>query len=174
MQLSVAKALIINGIQGRTFPQQWMELGSGTGLFTQALSEILPPTSTITAVDKDRSALTKIQLSNAVELLTIASDFNSLPDVSQQDGILMANSLHYVKEQVNFLSRLRTRYLKPSGVIILVEYDLLTSNAWVPYPIPTSKLSEIATDAGFAGIQLLSTVPSRLNASEIYSAVLKQ
>jgi trans-aconitate methyltransferase len=174
MHLSVAKALIEKGVNQHSIPQVWADLGAGDGLFTQALSEVIPPKSKILAVDKDKSAIAKIRINPGVTLEQVHSEFETLDKLPALDGVLMANSLHYVREQINFLKNLRDRQLKPNGVLVLIEYNLTQPNRWVPYPIDLARLADLAHDAGFLTPTVLHRVPSRLNASEIYSALLKQ
>ena len=57
------------------------------------------------------------------------------------DGILMANALHYVRDKAAFIEKLK-KYLKTSGELIIVEYDTVRQNRWIPYPITFEKLTE--------------------------------
>lgn len=173
MHLDVAKALIEQAITKTSFPQRWIDLGAGEGLFTTALSTIIPANSTITAIDKNASALEQIAVAGNIVVEKIVADFSNLPNLPLQDGIILANALHYVARQADFLSRLKTSYLKPCGVIVLIEYDLTVGNKWVPYPIPASRLLALSQSAGFSECRIVHEVPSRLNGSQIYSAQLK-
>src|SRR6186713_2176851 len=80
--------------------QVWADLGAGAGLFTQALARYLQPGSTIMAVDKNMGNLRKIKQTGQVIIQTKTADFTS-PEFNPRglSGILMANALHYVKEQ---------------------------------------------------------------------------
>ena len=71
----------------------------------------------------------------------------------------MANSLHYVKEQVAFLTKIRD-LLKPNGKLIVVEYNTDEGNQWVPYPVSYPKFKEITEQAGYIDTDLLEKVPS--------------
>src|SRR5215471_3346594 len=88
-----------------TLPQLWVDLGCGTGLFTLALTANLPARSKIIAIDKDEKALKKIPpTANNVIIQTKVADFASgTLDVKDIDGILMANSLHYVNDKETLL-----------------------------------------------------------------------
>lgn len=174
MELSVAKNLLRHGVDNTTNPQTWADLGAGDGLFTKALADLLPSGSKLIAVDKNENALKRISLPNStIGLQLLVADFNSFPnDMPPLTGIVMANSLHYIKDQVEFLSRLKS-ILDESGVLILVEYDLEKSNVWVPFPISKQHLATLADQAGFKLEVFPETVRSRLNSSEIYSALLK-
>lgn len=174
MELSVAKSLIQKGINPSQSDQVWADFGAGDGLFTQALADLLPTKSKIIAIDKDERALKMISIARDLEFNTVVADLNHLPDTLPIfDGVVMANSIHYVKDQIGFLSRLRDKFLKRQGVVILVEYDLERANPWVPYPIGKRKLVSLALEAGFALEINSNTVKSKLNRSEIYSALLK-
>src|SRR3984957_10286325 len=108
MKISQATALIRTPLIEWVRPQDWCDLGCGTGSFTIALAELLAPGSTIYAVDLDQKALEEIpDRYDGVEIRKILGDLRStslrLPSV---DGILMANSLHFIQEQHLFLKRL--------------------------------------------------------------------
>ena len=55
-------ALIRDGVQAKG--GRWADLGAGDGAFTLALAELLGPTAHITAIDKDATALRRIQHAN--------------------------------------------------------------------------------------------------------------
>jgi trans-aconitate methyltransferase len=76
----------------------WVDLGCGEGTFTLALAERLAAESTIHAIDRDQRALTKIPTHHRrVRILTHRGDFTAQPwPFADLDGVLMANSLHYV------------------------------------------------------------------------------
>ena len=66
--------------------------------------------------------------------------------------------------------RLIRGYLRPTGRLILVEYDVDHGNRWVPYPLSFRSWAALAAEAGFDNTQFLASVPSRVLGS-IYSAV---
>jgi ubiquinone/menaquinone biosynthesis C-methylase UbiE len=171
MELSTAIRLIRKGIVKNTDAQTWAELGAGKGLFTQALSSILPEHSSIDVVDQDAVALQSIRESLRVSLNRVAANFEVAAFKPRHyDGILMANALHFVKDRESFVKKIET-YLKPEGRLVIVEYDLSRANTWVPWPVNFSGLTTIAANAGFSIVKL-ETEPSRYNQLDIYSAVL--
>ena len=152
----------------------WADLGSGTGAFTLALTDLLGQTGQIYTIDKDRNALREQEralrarfLANAVQYIT--ADFTHRLDLPPLDGVVMANSLHYVRDKPALLLLVRG-YLQPGGRLILVEYNTDRGNMWVPYPLSYSTWESLAQQNGFASTQLLTTRPSRY-LGEIYSAV---
>jgi ubiquinone/menaquinone biosynthesis C-methylase UbiE len=152
----------------------WADLGAGTGAFTLALADLIGPHGVIHAIDRDRSALAELRSAfvSAVpqaELRVRAADFTRRLELSDLDGVVMANSLHFVEDKLPVLALLRG-YLKHGGRLLLVEYDSDRGNTWVPHPMTFETWSAIATDAGFLDTRRLATVPSRF-LRRIYSAL---
>src|SRR4051812_8048173 len=124
---------------------KWADLGAGGGTFTRALVEILAPDSTVYAVDSNARALASIR-ADATRVITVKADFTSafeLPMLGDDllDGILFANSLHFVRDAQATLTRL-VRRLRVGGRVVIVEYDRRAASQWVPYPIPSAKWPE--------------------------------
>jgi ubiquinone/menaquinone biosynthesis C-methylase UbiE len=152
----------------------WADLGAGAGAFTLALAELLGLTSTIYAVDRDAMALEA--LGDAVRgrfphviLHQIVADFTRPLALPPLDGIVMANSLHFVRDKRAVLALVRG-LLRDGGRVVLVEYDTDHGNAWVPHPLSYPSWERMAADAGFAATQRLASVPSRFLGS-IYAAL---
>src|SRR5260370_14756439 len=78
---------------------RWADLGAGEGAFTLALADLLGPGSHITAVDKDGGALRSI--GHGIE--TRVADFTKGLDLHALDGVVMANSLHFVRNKAPVL-----------------------------------------------------------------------
>jgi SAM-dependent methyltransferase len=72
------------------------------------------------------------------------------------DGVLMANSLHFYREKESVLRQVRA-FLKPSGRLILVEYNVDVGNLWVPHPLSFETWRALAPRAGFSEPRLLAT-----------------
>lgn len=172
MELAVALGLIEKGVDKTSAPQVWADLGAGKGLFTRALADQLHEGSTVYAVDKAAAALAEIELPSRITLKKIQKDFVR-DEIAPEplDGIIMANALHFVENKIAFMKRIRKK-LRPTGRLIVVEYDLHTANAWVPYPIHFLALEKLAKDEGFTTVVKLGEVPSLYNRANIYSAVL--
>jgi ubiquinone/menaquinone biosynthesis C-methylase UbiE len=164
--------LIRDGVTGAG--PAWADLGSGKGAFTLALADILGPSGTIITVDRDRGAL-EVQLRrlraqfSAVAVTPIVADFTNPIEVSELDGIVMANSLHFVRDKGPVLELVRG-YLRPGGRLILVEYGADRGNPYVPYPVSFAAWAKVAAAAGFRETRQLASVPSRFLGS-IYSAL---
>lgn len=144
---------------------QWADLGAGEGAFTLALADLLGRSAHIVAVDKEARALRAI--GNGIE--TRVGNFTKPLDLHDLDGIVMANSLHYVRDKQPVLERVRAM-LRPGGRLIIVEYGADRGNPWVPYPFTYQQWEKMAARAGFQNTRLLKTVPSRWLGS-MYSAV---
>ncbi len=144
---------------------RWADLGAGEGAFTLALADLLGPEAQITAIDKDARALQTIEGRFEVRV----ADFTRPLGLSDLDGVLMANSLHYVRDKQPVLEAVR-KILRPGGRLIIVEYGADRGNPWVPYPFTYAKWETMAARAGFKGTRLLKTVPSRWLGS-MYSAL---
>ena len=152
----------------------WADLGAGAGAFTLALAELIGPAGQIYAVDKNRGALKRLEKAvrahqPALTLQTIAADFGQPLPLPALDGLIMANSLHFVRHKEPVLRLLR-RYLRPGGRLILVEYGTDRGNYWVPYPFSYPSWEALAARAGFVETSLLAKRPSRF-LGQIYSAL---
>ncbi len=144
---------------------RWADLGAGEGAFTLALSDLLGPEAHIVAVDKDAGAMRA--LDGRIE--TRVADFTRPLDLHDLDGVVMANSLHFVRDKQPVLQAVRTM-LRRGGRLILVEYGTDRGNHWVPYPFTYARWETMAAQAGFRNTRLLKTIPSRWLGS-MYSAV---
>ncbi|MFT3827121.1 MAG: class I SAM-dependent methyltransferase [Chitinophagaceae bacterium] len=171
MELKDAIGLIEKGIP-KIGEQLWLDLGAGSGLFTHALASILPEGSTVYAIDKENS-LQQFSHSPQLQVKTVRQDFVSDPVViTNCDGILMANSLHYAKDQAVLLSKLKA-LLKPGARIIVVEYDTLQQNSWVPYPVSFAALAKMVNHITKVPVVKLATLPSVYHSGGIYAALIR-
>ena len=147
---------------------RWADLGAGEGAFTLALAELLGPGAHIIAVDKDARALSAI--GHGIE--TRVADFTRPLDLHDLDGVVMANSLHFVRNKGPVLAAIRDM-LRPGGRLIVVEYSGDRGNPWVPHPFTYATWVGLADAAGLQGTELLHSVPSRYFGS-MYSALTRR
>jgi ubiquinone/menaquinone biosynthesis C-methylase UbiE len=152
----------------------WADLGAGTGAFTLALADLIGPHGIIHAVDRDRGALAELRAAAVssvpmAEIRTVVADFKRPLALQGLDGVVMANSLHFVEDKLPLLALVRG-YLGRGGRFLLVEYDSDRGKPWVPHPLSFAMWRELAADAGFVETRQLATVPSRF-LTRIYSAL---
>ena len=99
----------------------------------------------------------------------LVADFRRPLQLPPLDGVLMANSLHFIRDKVPLLETVRG-LLKPGGHLVVVEYGTDRGNPWVPHPLSFPTWEQVATVAGFIDTRLLARVPSRFM-GEIYGAL---
>ena len=152
----------------------WADVGCGDGIFTSALSTLIQPGGEIYAVDRDPSALEALTRNLAesypdAALHPMRADFTRGLTLPALDGMVMANSLHFVTDKVAVLSRL-IRLLKPGGRLIVVEYNTSRGNPAVPYPLDDQSFLKLATQIGLREARILSRIPSSF-LGEMYSGM---
>jgi len=161
-------------IRDGVVPGEWADLGSGSGAFTLALADLLGPGARIHSVDRDGGVLRRQReaferrFPDAVVDYRRA-DFTKSLDLPPLDGVVMANSLHFVRDKAPVLERIHG-LLKPGGRLLLVEYDGDRGNPWVPHPLSYATWERLAATCGFDRTRLLARVPSRYFGA-IYSAL---
>lgn len=152
----------------------WADLGAGDGAFTAALADLLGPGARITAVDKDAGSLRRLRDEMgrrfpATRLETLVADFTRQLGLAGLDGIVMANSLHFVRNKAPVLESVRGM-LHPGGALVVVEYGADRGNPWVPHPFSFTTWERLAAEGGFERTRRLETIPSRF-LNNLYSAV---
>lgn len=152
-------------------PEIWADLGCGEGFFTKILASLLPAHSTIFAVDQQLPAR-KIVVDREVDIQMIKADFEQdnliMPAL---DGLLMANSLHYIADKRAWLQRIR-QHFKGQGKFIIVEYDIIESNPWVPYPINYKQLEQLFLDMGYSTLRQSGVYRSIYGRGNMYAAII--
>jgi SAM-dependent methyltransferase len=139
-----------------------------------ALAELLGPGADITAVDRDAGALRRLAAEMGrrfptTRVETLAADFRRTLPLAGLDGVVMANSLHFLRDKQPVLASVKAM-LRPGGRLIVVEYGSDRGNPWVPHPFTYARWEQMAVEAGFEQTRQLGTVPSRYLGS-MYSAV---
>jgi len=160
-----ALALIVGAVA--RCPGTWADVGAGDGTFTRALAQLLGPDSRIYAIDRDAravAALARWAAKEAPNVIPVRADFArpfDLPGIEEPrlDGILLANSLHFVPDAAVVLGRL-TAWVRPGGRVVVVEYDRRAASRWVPHPIPPARLAGLAASAGLTAPAITATRPS--------------
>ncbi len=169
MDKSAAIRLISPGVN--RYDLRWADLGCGAGTFTIALASLLSRESTIFAVDNDEKGLRTLSNSHSEIIKTIHADFTDISlTLPQLNGILMANSLHFVADKDSLMQSL-SALLLPEGRILIVEYDTEASNPWVPYPISFDSLRRLVSRLGMSAMKT-GTHPSIYGTREMYAAVI--
>jgi ubiquinone/menaquinone biosynthesis C-methylase UbiE len=166
--LKSAIQLIEAGIS-RVHQSAWADLGCGDGLFTRALASLLEQQSEIYAVDVNKVALAKIQGVEGIHIKKVVANFerDELPFL-QLDGILMANSLHFVEDKESFIKRAES-WLSRDGSFVIVEYDMDTPNRWVPYPVSYESCAKLFLSLGWK-LEKVGSEKSRYDKSGMYAA----
>ena len=158
-------ALIRDGVTGPG--RIWADIGAGEGAFTLALADLLGPGGRIVAVDRDQRALVANSQAMAarypgVDLVVRRADFEAPLELPRLDGLVAANSLHYVARdrQVEVVRRLAA-HLRPGAPFVVVEYDVDHGNPWVPHPFSAGTWERMAAEAGLVETTRIGRVPSR-------------
>jgi ubiquinone/menaquinone biosynthesis C-methylase UbiE len=168
-------SLLRDGILNST-DQVWADLGSGGGAFTLALADLLGPTGQIYSVDKNASSLKQQEQAMrttfpGAKVHYQVADFMQRLDLPPLDGIVMANSLHFIPDrQKEAVLKTIRHYLRPNGRFLLVEHNVDSGNPWVPHPLSYKTWEALSTRVGFSNTRLLATRPSSF-LREIFSAV---
>jgi len=145
----------------------WADIGAGTGAFTLALADLVGPGGTVIAVDRDAGALRDNDRAIAhrypgVTFRTVVADLRESLPLPPLDGLVAANSLHFVERdrQVEAIARLAA-YLEPGAPFVVVEYDADRGNPWVPNPFSARSWERLALAAGLERPTEIGRVPSR-------------
>ena len=123
--------------------------------FALAVASLLAPGSVIHAIDKDERSLSQIpdryqDVTIRKEVVDLGKSDLSLPALN---GMPIANFLHFIKHQGDFIARLRTL----SERLLVAEYDGRPPSPWVPYPLGLSALRALLLERGFSEIATLGT-----------------
>lgn len=174
MEHATAVSLIRAGVgaPGET----WADLGAGSGVFAAALSALLGPRGTVYASDRDPQAVARLRALKTfgATLVVEQADFtrpHNLSHLTDLDGLLLANSLHFVARQERVLRQL-VPTLRPGGRLLVVEYDTAQRTPWGPFPVPPERLQKLARASGLSAFEEIGRRPSRFGGRELYAAVM--
>jgi ubiquinone/menaquinone biosynthesis C-methylase UbiE len=173
MLLRDATRFIGNAPIDVSHPQVWADLGCGDGLFTRTLATLLGNSSLIYAIDKTRQKMPDSP-NPSVEIRFEQADFEQdTLDLPPLDGILMANSLHYIKDKAALMSRI-IKKMTEDAQFLIIEYDTMLANPYVPYPIDWATLRALFEEVGFVHITRLGEKPSIFGRVNLYAASAKR
>lgn len=161
-RIEKARTLLRPGVPGPG--GVWADIGCGDGIFTAALHSLIQPGGEIYAVDKSRRALEALTRDfragfPGTALHPTLADFTHPLALPPLDGLVMANSLHFVKKKTPVLARL-TGLLKPGGRLIVVEYNTSRGNFAVPHPLDEAGFLILARKAGLCEARIQAKIPS--------------
>ena len=170
MEHDTAVSLIRAGVG--TPGETWADLGAGSGVFTAALSALLGPSGTVYASDRDPQAVRRLRALKTfgATLHVQQADFTQPLGLTDLDGLLLANTLHFVARQEQVLRHL-ARTLRPHGRLLVVEYDTGQRTPWGPFPLPPERLQRLAQASGLGTFNEVGRQPSRFSGRELYAAV---
>lgn len=161
-RINKARLLLRPGVEGGG--GIWADLGCGDGVFTYLLGTLLQPGSEIYAVDKNRRKLQVLprnlaESSLPVSIRPMLADFTRSLSLPPLDGLLLANSLHFVRRKKPVLSQL-VRLLKSGGRLIVVEYNINRGNLAVPHPLDETQFLTLAGAVGLRQARIVAKAPS--------------
>jgi ubiquinone/menaquinone biosynthesis C-methylase UbiE len=161
-RIEKARTLLRPGISGPG--GLWADVGCGDGIFTAALHTLIRPEGEIYAVDKSQRALEALARYFAgsypeASIHRLQADFTRPLALPPLDGLLMANSLHFVRQKGPLLRRL-IGLLKPGGRLIVVEYNTASANFAVPHPLDEAGFLNLAPRVGLRQARILARIPS--------------
>ena len=121
-------------------------------------------------MDRDADVLRRLPVEeHGVAIRPWPGDVTQMPwPFGTVDGLLLANVLHYIRNQPAFLRGCHEQ-LADDGQLLVVEYDTGHANPWVPYPVPRAVLTDLCIAAGFARVIALATRPSIYHRAPLYS-----
>ena len=155
----------------------WADLGAGHGVFTRALAERLGEGARLFAVDRDVAALAALASwagRSGAGVTVVRADLErhfELPGVAPGglDGLLVANTLHFVRDAPAVMSRLAA-WLRPGGLAVVIEYDHRPPSRWVPHPVASDELPALFAAAGLEPPRIVERAASAYG-GDMYVAV---
>lgn len=168
MEVSQGKGLIA---QSKVLKNEiWADLGCGSGFFTHVLNLVFNDLKMIFAVDSKENPIATNYISEKIHFIQSDFEKESL-NIPSLDGILMANSLHFVKNKGSFLENIKKQFRDGKGKWIVIEYEQTKPNHWIPFPISYSDLKILFAEAGYKNFKYLGDYNS-LYGRKMYSAFI--
>jgi ubiquinone/menaquinone biosynthesis C-methylase UbiE len=152
----------------------WADIGCGDGIFTTALYGLIQSGGEVYAVDRSGQALRALTRNLResfpdASLHPVQADFTRSLALPPLDGLVMANSLHFVRKKTPAITRL-VDLLKPDGRLLVVEYNTTRGNYAVPHPLDEAGFLALARKAGLHKVQVLAKIPSTF-LGEMYAGI---
>jgi SAM-dependent methyltransferase len=134
------------------------DIGAGSGYFTIPVAQAVRPGGVVHALDASPEMLefldlrVKAQKIENVRLRRVERDDPQLEPASV-DTILMIDTIHYIKDRVEYARKLR-RSLAPGGRLVIIDYlpKPMSERPWGPLPeqqIPRQQMDAEMAAAGF-------------------------
>ena len=160
----IDKARLLLAPAVRNMSGCWADLGCGDGVFTYLLFDLLQSDSVVYGVDERKSALQRLRQNLAEyvpadRLHLVQADFIHPLSLPPLQGMVLANSLHFVRHKAPILRQL-VDLLEPGGRIVVIEYNTNRGNTAVPYPLDEIEFLNLAREAGLQQPQIVTKVPS--------------
>ena len=127
----------------------WVDCGCGYGYYSQALYKL--GARPVLALDY-RLHMTR----TTPQILVIRGNCSQIPVKTRSaSGFLYVNVLHYYKNPSPLVEE-AARVLKPTGYIVVIEYDQSTSTPWDPYPLSPAVIEALFKAANLEPIKTLT------------------
>lgn len=154
----------------------WADLGAGEGRFSWALADLLGKEGHITAIDKHKRALATLMeraplMAHVATLSPLLADMTEPLHLTNLDGILLANSLHYVRNQQRLLGQLMFN-VRAGGMLVIIDYDPGRRSPWIPFPVGFGQLETLAQKLGLPAPKKKAERRSRYGNGMIYVACI--
>lgn len=102
------------------------DIGAGSGLFSRKFAEKIMPDGKVYAVDINQKLLSHIKNENAKQninnIVTILADENDPKIPEKVDVIFMADVLHYIDNQEDYIATLCS-YLEDNGQLAVISFE---------------------------------------------------
>lgn len=136
------------------------DIGAGSGYFTIRLAKQLQGTGKVIAMDIRQKMLDYIEFRRKIEKLDnisfqlVTADNPNL-EKNSIDTILMADTMHYIKDKIAYCKKLKLG-LKPTGRIIIIDFipKSFKERPWGPHESQQFSKKELIEIMDKAGLKL--------------------